>query len=408
MSGSSVHNMASGQSNASAPVAAPVAAATNIFKPCAILLDDWEGPILGGKALGVQSEVNSNLFMYNLAHTESSIGISLEFPLGQTNEDEGFGTCHRFDLTKNTTVPSDMRRIDVMFPREGFFRFVEPVTDALRSRFPGAKKEMSLVNVSLRDSTLTKVHGFSMPFKNREHPTEEFLNQGGVLFGKYTLLDILRREKFQIVVSAPSGILENTWDASKLPPPFAYPYGNIHEWDQGRYVKMLNENKGHQFALTWSYHDDNAHLAAMTQSQVQDVMWLDIAAKEIASRKFSAYFVESTQGNTSRYYVIMALSKTLKDEYESAMRRLTKDESFKLNLYDNWEDEKTSGVWDAKIMDHPQGIDALNAHPIDEHEMVLLVRRPLPTQAASGPEFKVITFGDRPAANAALKESVDQ
>ncbi|RMJ15390.1 hypothetical protein CDV36_004908 [Fusarium kuroshium] len=108
--------MPSGQSRrhgtGSAP--APVVPTPNLCRPCAILLDGCNGPILGGKALGVQShsEIDSHLFMYNLTHAESSLGFSIEFPYGQANEEEGFSICHRFDYTKNTTSQSDMHKIE--------------------------------------------------------------------------------------------------------------------------------------------------------------------------------------------------------------------------------------------------------------------------------------------------------
>lgn len=411
----------------SGPGLTTTATRANFWNPCAILLDGCRGPILGGKALGVQpqSEVNSYLFMYNYTHAEPSIGFSLEFPFGQANEEEGFGICHRgrllhastrithtdesiVDHVNHTTVPTDMRRIEVRFPREGFSRFVEPVTDALRSRFPGTKKHLSLVEVRLRDPTLTKVHGFGMPFKNRGHPFDELLNQGGVIAGKYTLLEFLRQDRLQIVVAAASSAVETSWHVNRLPPSTAYPYGKIHNWDTGRYAKMLDENKGPQLAPSWSYHDDNAHLTVMTQSEAQDFMWLDRAADEISSEKSSVYFVESTLGNTSRYYAIMTLSKTLWPKYKHALCRLTKDGSFKLDLYNNWKDEVSSGEWDAKLVDHPEDIEDLNAHPITERDMVLDVRRPLPTQAARGSDFKVIIFSRRQIAKMALKKGVDQ
>ncbi|EEU46665.1 uncharacterized protein NECHADRAFT_79480 [Fusarium vanettenii 77-13-4] len=369
----------------------------NFWKPCAILLDSSHGPILGGKALGVpQSEVNSYLFTYNKTHVEPSMGFYLEFPFNQANEEEGFGLCHRVNNLNHAIVQADMRRIEVRFPREGFSRSIEPVvSDALRSRFPGTKKPLSLVRVSLRDPSLIKVHGFGMPFKGPGHPFEELLNHQGAL------LQFLRQKKIRIIVAAPSPVLERDWDARSLPLPVAYPYGNIHSWDEVRHATILG-SESLEFPPTWSYHDDNAHLAVMIQTQVQDFMWLDGAVDEIASQKFSAYFVEYAQGNTSRYYVIMALSRTLKVEFEHALCHLAKG-AFKLDLYDNWEDEAASGQWDAKVV-NPQGIDALNAHHLAGREMILLVRRPLLTQAARGSEFKVTTFHDRLAADLALNE----
>ncbi|KAM6540132.1 hypothetical protein FALCPG4_001870 [Fusarium falciforme] len=410
MSGPPIQSMASGQSSsvpAPTPAPTPTPARTKTFwKPCAILLDGLDGPILGGKSLGVQSEVDSYLFMYKLKHADACLGFSLEFPYGQTNEEEGFGKCHKVDFARNTAAPSDMYKLHVKFSREGFSRSVQAGDNDLQARLTTPQKHLSVVEVRLSDPALTKVHGFGMPFKNRGHPFDELLNQGGVMAGKYTLLDFLRQDKFQIVVGATSSALETTWHVDELPPPFAYPYGNIHNWDTGRYAKMLDENKGPQFAPSWSYHDDNAHLTVMTQSEAQDFMWLDKAAGQLASRKVSAYFVERNQGNTSRYYAIITLSKMLQFRYKHALCRLTKAGSFKLALYDNCADQVKSGEWDAKIVDHSQDIDVLNAHPITELDLILDVRRPLPMQAARGSEFAVITFSDRSIADVALKEGV--
>ncbi|KAL2693693.1 hypothetical protein Neosp_000254 [[Neocosmospora] mangrovei] len=157
-----------------------------------------------------------------------------------------------------------------------------------------------------------------MPFEGSGHPFEELLNHQGAL------LEFLRQKKIRIIVAESSPVLERNWDARSLPPPVAYPYGNIHSWDEVRHAKILG-SESLEFPTTWSYYDDNAHLAA------------------------------------------------------------------------------ASGQWDAKAV-NPQGIDALNAHHVAGREMVLLVRRPLLTQAARGSEFKVTTFQDRLAADLALNE----
>lgn len=64
------------------------------WKHCAIVIDDLDGPLLGGKGLGASSNITTKLFLSSLADTDPSMGFSLEFPLGQNNEDEGFGTRH--------------------------------------------------------------------------------------------------------------------------------------------------------------------------------------------------------------------------------------------------------------------------------------------------------------------------
>ncbi len=53
-------------------------------------------------------------------------------------------------------------------------------------------------------------------------------------------------------------------------------------------------------------------------------------------------------------------------------------------------------------MEHPKAFDDLQKHPTEEHELVLMVRRP--NVGAKGHDFKVKTFSDRTDANRALKE----
>lgn len=83
----------------------------------------------------------------------------------------------------------------------------------------------------------------------------------------------------------------------------------------------------------------------MTHVAVQDVIWLDDAANEIRDLEFPTYFVKhaaSASGKTEKLYAIMPLTAEFRERYESAWRRLTKAESFKLLLKDA--DEKP-GVW---------------------------------------------------------------
>ncbi|KAF3060161.1 hypothetical protein CFAM422_011430 [Trichoderma lentiforme] len=97
--------------------------------------------------------------------------------------------------------------------------------------------------------------------------------------------------------------------------------------------------KGHQFETAFVHPDDNHHMTAVNQCNVQDVMWLDDVAIEIAANKFPAYFVSPEDGapttDTNRFFVVVALEDGFRQEHENAWRRLTKSESFFLHLYDN-------------------------------------------------------------------------
>lgn len=55
-------------------------------------------------------------------------------------------------------------------------------------------------------------------------------------------------------------------------------------------------------------------------------------------------------------------------------------------------------------MAYPTGLDALQSHPVDEDDLVLQLRRPLPQDKKRGPDFELKTFGSRPDANRALRD----
>ncbi|KAF4975809.1 hypothetical protein FDECE_18536 [Fusarium decemcellulare] len=113
MSATPLQTMASAQSHEpeqSTP--APTYRAPNFAKPCAIFLDGSEGPILGGKSLGVPSEIESRVLLVGNVDADPWMGLSLWFPLGQGNEAEGFGTCYRpIPRQLGMTMPTEMRRI---------------------------------------------------------------------------------------------------------------------------------------------------------------------------------------------------------------------------------------------------------------------------------------------------------
>lgn len=152
----------------------------------------------------------------------------------------------------------------------------------------------------------------------------------------------------------------------------------------------------------WSYDDDNSHIAAVTQSQVQDVFWLHEASVAIKEHLPPAYFVKkpSAFGQTRRYYAIIRLTFDFKGRYDAAWRRLVSGNSLKLSLlHDPTEDPED---WSAMILDHPESVSALSEHPVDLDDLVLLVAHPgwstiLPRQ-----------FETRFDANAAFEKDNDE
>ncbi|OPB40617.1 hypothetical protein A0O28_0006970 [Trichoderma guizhouense] len=127
-----------------------------------------------------------------------------------------------------------------------------------------------------------------------------------------------------------------------MPAQFRYPYGEEHFWDESRYDEILPETKGKQFPSDITFDNYNEHMAALTQCQVQDIMWVQKAAFEIAEIPLRAYFVPARDGPVDEckfFYAIVPLGKAFLEKYEEAWRRLTKDPLLTLNFWDDEQDE---------------------------------------------------------------------
>ncbi|KAM6477166.1 hypothetical protein HDV62DRAFT_395395 [Trichoderma sp. SZMC 28011] len=171
------------------------------------------------------------------------VGFKLGLPLGKEqigNEQKGFGVRHAFvrGVGGGAVLPSDQAEIYIKFLREGCSYAFEEASKAVFVRFPNAKgreKGLTVIRVSLADEACVTFSGFGMPFANAD-------------------------------------------DAQ------------VEGWDVFKFKNFIKANGGHQFETADSHPDDNHHMTAVNQSNVQDVMWLDDAAIEIAVTKFPAYF----------------------------------------------------------------------------------------------------------------------
>ncbi|KAJ4855659.1 hypothetical protein T069G_09027 [Trichoderma breve] len=194
-----------------------------------------------------------------------------------------------------------------------------------------------------------------------------------------------------------------------MPVPFGYSYGEEHSWNDARYDEMLPETKGKQFPLALTFDNDNEHVAALTQSQVQDIMWVHKAALEIAEIPLRAYFVPARDGpvyECKLFYAIVPLGRAFLEKYKEAWRRLTKDPLLTLNLWDDKQDE-VPVPWTASIQEAMRGIDALDCYPVDVNDLVLYVRRPRNQDLKRDP-ISVKVCRDRTSATVALQNNKEQ
>lgn len=105
----------------------------------------------------------------------------------------------------------------------------------------------------------------------------------------------------------------------------------------------------------------------MNQSNIQDVMWIDEAAKDVFTlyyhvvfsikankrqilwTRFPAYFVKPAVGlpieNVETFYVIIAMTNGFRAQREAAWRRLAKSEYCKVMFFDDAKDEEPGALW---------------------------------------------------------------
>ncbi|KAL6699417.1 P-loop containing nucleoside triphosphate hydrolase protein [Trichoderma pleuroticola] len=261
--------------------------------------------------------------------------------------------------------------------------FIRDVEQSLLATLPESTKRMSRLDVYLKEGTRVVVKGYGKPFANYGHPSHGWMNHNEPIVGNSTLIDIIEQRNFSFV----------------LPGPFRYPYGEEHSWSLERYDEQLPRNRGPQFVPAFSFDNDNEHLAAMTQSQVQDVMWIHKAAQDIAAIRLRAYFISANESAQSdEFYAIVLLDDDFMLRFKDTWQHLVKDEFLQLKMFDGSNDE-TPASWDAMIMDHPRGLTAMAGHRADKDDFVLRVRRPQQKQPQRRPEFNVSVFRDRRTAN---------
>lgn len=313
----------------------------------------------------------------------------------------------RRDNENGGIAPTSRYIVEVRFPLGGTVDIIEDVANDLRSRFPNPDKILTRLDVHLKEGTRVDVVGFGMPFSNPSHASDDWIRRHQPIIGKHTLVDILEQRSFSFIVAGPRKNLEQNWNAP-MPPPFRYGYGDKHSWDMARYSEQFATIKGSAFLAAYQFDDDNEHCTAMALSQVQDVVWLDVAARTISEPVFWAYFIPMNPNIPAEkcddFFAIIPNITQLRDEHASAWRRLAgADNVFTLAIKAG---KKGSVNWGAKIADAPGLHTAMALHETNNNsDLVLVVRRPKKEKDDDEEQFEVKTFQSRALANADLKRS---
>lgn len=296
---------------------------------------------------------------------------------------------------RTRVTQSNTYKITVQIPKESA-AWTEELTPDLMDLIPETDKRMCRLEVHLPPGTHSFVKGYGMPFSHSGEQIGDFLTQNAPHDCGLTLVEILQQRHFTFFVAAPSEAIQNNWN-QPLPPPPRYPYGEEHHWSVERYEDILPENKGLRFAPAWSFDNDNEHLAALTHSQAQDIIWMHNAAQEMSQQRFRAYFVQSGDEDlqTARdLLAIVPLGRDFLTRHEQAWRRLVESGFVTLLLRNEADPDSDPAAWKARIVDTFSN----PLHPTDQNDLVLRVRRPPPTSTQQ-PDFVVRGFRERNHAN---------
>lgn len=210
-----------------------------------------------------------------------------------------------------------------------------------------------------------------MPFAYPYHMADAWFNDNAPIAGTKPLRELLEQREFTILVCATHNEILSKWHENILPPPFSYPYGRQHTWNMHRYQAMIPWAQGYQFEPAWSFHDDNSHLAALTQSQVQGAVWLRNSADSIATLELSALFIDARMDALkSTYYVIVPIKKHYNPDTSSAWKHLSQRSVLQLCLCD----DPKAVEWEARIVHHPHDTNAIKTAGFGDFYLVLLAR----------------------------------
>lgn len=135
------------------------------------------------------------------------------------------------------------------------------------------------------------------------HPAEQWPRHNQPFFGETTLQDVLGQRVFTVVLLSLQFRVERMMSTQVVPSTkFENVYGKEHEFDIARYKKQheLPGFPGKTYEASRAFQNDNEQVAVVTQSIVQDFMWLHMAKLAILQKRWPAYFVPVEQDSDAR------------------------------------------------------------------------------------------------------------
>ena len=371
----------------------------NSHLQCVVLFPDDDTKIFAASPRLGLSKIGAEIGAYRADHSNPHIGLKLSFPRGEgqkSNEDAGFGVVYGWDGKAEALLPSDEYAIGIEFSRQqgDVDLSIEDATDYVKSHFPAwSNKSEAWTMVRVTLSTSASVKGWGLPFANLDDPqVHGWVAKNQPFDNGMTLRDVIGQHHFKMLVPKLLVHVQRQLDAETLPPPELYPYDTSFTWakpeELQRLQRQLHSNQGPAFdPARFSYRHIDEFMVSGAHACLQDIMWLYEAAKSIEEERVFGYLADGADApRDNERYVIISLPQKKRDEWEQAWNRLTRSQApFKLLLFALWDDSKPAGIWDCKIVSHPQTIEALDNFQLTDDELVLLVR--VPRDAAGNPGY---------------------
>ncbi|KAG9504905.1 hypothetical protein J7337_004885 [Fusarium musae] len=370
--------------------------------PCLLQLNG--NNTFGGKGLGIPTTIATSLLALRSTDKDSYLSLVIEFPLSAAVDSTGFGRCHHIDFGSEKVIPSTTRRLTVKFPREEINITYQAATEEETTRYPTGKKYMTWVSVILGKGASVSVQGFGMPYSNPCYFTESSVQPPAstTVMDGLSLLDIIQQRQFLFLAAHHDDIIKAKWSVASLAPNFDYGYGEDQSWDMEKYMKQLHEIEGHRFRTAWNFDTDASHVTAITQSIVQDFMWIQKWCLDMTTEMGWAYFVKHPVSRRSkRWLVIVKMDGDFWKDEELSQACVSGTMKLVVHpgpdeLPESWTDD-LSERYSARICHDPDEVRLLNPHPLTGKDFVVRVIEPLQTQLG------IKEFESREAADAAFE-----
>ncbi|PCD36203.1 hypothetical protein FGRA07_08087 [Fusarium graminearum] len=347
---------------------------------CVVFMGNSDQVLAASKSFAGPTELTSRLIVLISGDVDPVFLFEISFPLGEgqpDNENFGFGVKHKLNYGINKVEANDRQTIEVRFPREKTQAKCDaaPASIVDRRFRVKDKEQVCILTVSVTAQVTTV--GYGSPFRSADTEVNSWVNDNEPIGQGGNLHTFLQQQSFTFLVAKGAVDFEKRLDLDRLPPPFQ------------------STLRGYQFPPRYSHPNDLIHVTAVVQGTSQDIMWLNERREEIAATKFSGYFVtqpDSTIDKATSLYLVIA--RTPEFKHKQAWGHLQKGQLVKVALFDSPSDEKEQETWNAKIVSSSEDVPKLSNHPVEKHELVLIVQAKMKPDAP----FDIKFFCSREAA----------